>query len=52
MFKDKEVQCLDCGQMFIIEAGEQEFFKSKGFSLPKRCQECRAKRKIEKMNGR
>lgn len=40
--------CKDCGRDFIITADEQKRFKSLGFELPKRCCECRKKRKEEK----
>jgi hypothetical protein len=41
---DKELTCL-CGKIFIFEAGEQAFFLKKGYTPPKRCQECRDKAK-------
>lgn len=37
--------CKDCGKEFEIEDGEIEFYESKGLSLPKRCADCREKRK-------
>lgn len=37
--------CKDCGNEFTITVSEQNFYESKGLSLPKRCAECRAKRK-------
>ena len=41
-FEDKTIQCSDCGASFTFTAGEQEFFKTKGFtSEPKRCSFCR-----------
>lgn len=38
-FQDKEIPCVDCPnqELFVLTAGEQEFFASKGFTLPKRC---------------
>jgi len=45
-FKDKKLKCLDCGRTFDFSAGEQFFFWSKGLSTPKRCPECRLKRKL------
>lgn len=38
----------DCGKEFSINDAEQNFFISKGLSLPNRCKECRAKRKSNK----
>lgn len=37
--------CKDCGTEFEIEAKEEAWYKSKGFSLPMRCKSCRDKRK-------
>ena len=37
--------CKDCGKNFTITIEEQRHFKSLGFELPKRCQNCRRKRK-------
>jgi len=45
-FKDKKLNCLDCGADFVFSAGEQFFFWSKGLSTPKRCPQCRQKRKL------
>lgn len=48
-FTDKTLICQDCGKEFIFSAGEQAFYKEKGLeNEPKRCKECRDKRKIEK----
>jgi ssDNA-binding Zn-finger/Zn-ribbon topoisomerase 1 len=39
---DKTLVCKDCGKEFVFTAGEQEFYKTKGFDQePKRCPECR-----------
>jgi len=43
--QDKLLRCVDCGTDFIFTAGEQRYFLSKGLSIPKRCPECRQKRK-------
>lgn len=44
--EDKTLVCQDCGKEFIFTAGEQAFYKEKGFdNEPKRCKECREKRK-------
>ncbi len=37
--------CVDCKQQFVFETGEQEFFKMRGLTPPKRCPRCRTKRK-------
>lgn len=45
-FKDKSLQCFDCGATFTFSAEEQEFFESKGYTNdPKRCLSCRQARK-------
>jgi DNA-directed RNA polymerase subunit RPC12/RpoP len=44
-FRDVVFTCKDCGQQFIWERGEQEFFNSKSLSPPLRCRPCRRRRK-------
>jgi len=48
--KDKTITCIGCGRPFDFSSGEQEFFKKKDFNDPKRCPQCRAKRKQEKFD--
>ena len=48
--KDKTLKCKDCGNDFILTAGEQEFYESKGFNEPQRCKECRNARKAQNNN--
>ncbi len=38
-------KCKDCGNEFFMDYSEVHFFEKKGLNLPKRCKECRAKRK-------
>ena len=48
-FKDKSIQCSDCGSTFTFSAEDQEFFRSKGYTNePKRCPSCRQARKLER----
>ena len=42
---DKTLACEECGKDFTFTAGEQEFYEQKGFTPPKRCQECRQAKK-------
>jgi CxxC-x17-CxxC domain-containing protein len=50
-FTDKQLECIDCSQEFTFTAGEQEFYRDKGFkNEPKRCPDCRKQRKA--MRGR
>ena len=44
--KDKRLQCLNCGTNYTFTVGEQRYFLSKGLSEPKRCPQCRLKRKL------
>ena len=44
-FRDKQLQCMDCGADFTFTAGEQSFFQDKQFkNPPKRCKTCKTKR--------
>lgn len=50
-FKDKTLTCIDCGKDFIFTAGEQAFYKEKKLTNdPKRCKECREKKKLRREN--
>src|SRR2546423_1703576 len=40
---DRMLACEDCNEKFVFDAGEQRFFKEKGFTDPKRCPRCRKK---------
>ncbi len=52
-FQDQTLTCADCGQPFVWTASEQEFYNKKGFTnSPKRCPNCRAKKKAEFGNNR
>ncbi len=43
--KNKTLRCVDCGMDFIFTVGEQRYFLSKGLSVPKRCPQCRQRRR-------
>ena len=48
-FKDKTLECSDCGSEFTFSADEQEFFQTRGYTNePKRCPECRQVRKAQR----
>lgn len=36
--------CTSCGKRFKITYGERDYYESKGFDLPKRCEDCRKNR--------
>lgn len=42
-----ERTCINCGRRFPIYPNAQDFFKSRGLELPKRCRVCREKKKQE-----
>ncbi|MBP3793173.1 MAG: zinc-ribbon domain containing protein [Ruminococcus sp.] len=47
---DLELKCVECNRPFIITAAEQEWFNSRGFDQPRRCKDCRKKRKMLRKN--
>jgi len=49
--EDITLTCNDCNEDFIFTAGEQDFFEEKGFDEPKRCKDCRDRKKSEKRNS-
>lgn len=51
MFEEQNLQCADCGCVFPFTVEEQEFYYQKGFSSPKRCNDCRAARKRQRQGG-
>jgi CxxC-x17-CxxC domain-containing protein len=50
MAEDTTLTCGDCNAAFTFTAGEQEFYETKGFTPPKRCPDCRTKKKNEKFS--
>lgn len=48
--KDLVLKCCDCGAEFTWYSADQEFFASKGFTAPKRCKDCRAQKKANRMS--
>ncbi|MFW6150486.1 MAG: zinc-ribbon domain containing protein [Chloroflexota bacterium] len=47
-FKDRTLQCADCGSTFVFTTREQEFYASKGYTNdPKRCPSCREARRAQ-----
>lgn len=44
-FEDKTLKCKDCGNDFTFTGGEQAFFAKNNFTEPKRCPDCRRKKK-------
>lgn len=51
--EDKTLTCRDCNSEFTFTAGEQEFYKEKGFENdPVRCPDCRKAKKAQRNNSR
>lgn len=51
-FEDKTIECADCGQEFVHSAEDQARYAERGFTNePKRCRDCREKRKGERGGG-
>ena len=45
-FVDETLTCKECGNEFVFTAGEQRFYKEKGFmNKPKSCKACRDAKK-------
>ncbi|MBT9143404.1 MAG: hypothetical protein DDT29_01807 [Dehalococcoidia bacterium] len=51
-FEAERLICCDCGKTFLFSAGERAFFWSKGLSDPKRCKECRERRRLTLVQAR
>jgi CxxC-x17-CxxC domain-containing protein len=50
---DKTLTCIDCGTPFIHSAKDQAYYAERGFTNePKRCRECREKRKAQAARNR
>lgn len=45
---DQILICANCGNEFLLTAGEQEFYLSKKLELPKLCPICRSIKSQEK----
>jgi CxxC-x17-CxxC domain-containing protein len=49
---DKSIKCRDCGEEFVFTAGEQTFYKERGFQHePTRCKRCREDKKRQTTGG-
>ena len=45
------VECVDCGEPFVISPGERQFYLDHNLKEPLRCFDCRQKRRLEKLTG-
>jgi CxxC-x17-CxxC domain-containing protein len=51
-FADKTIACADCGAEFVHSGEDQKRYAERGFTNePKRCADCRAKRKATGFSG-
>ena len=41
--------CADCDQLFTIGSSEQAWFSERDMQLPRRCKNCRASRKLQRL---
>ena len=49
---DKVIKCRDCGEEFVFTAGEQAFYRERGFQHePTRCRRCRDNKKMSGGGG-
>ncbi len=49
-YEIQQLECVECGKSFVFSTEDQEFYAKKGYSSPKRCPDCRAKRKAQNNN--
>jgi hypothetical protein len=49
--QDITLKCVEHNGEFVFTAKEQKFFKEKGFPKPKRCLDCRRKRRATQNGG-
>ncbi len=47
-YTDKKIKCIDCGNEFVFTVRDQKFFQEQNWTEPKRCKDCRNKKKQEK----
>ena len=45
------ITCIDCGRPFIWTQSEQQFYKQRNLSAPRRCPQCRSRRRFEQASG-
>jgi hypothetical protein len=41
VLEDIKIKCILCAKVFLFTASEQKWYKKQGFSLPKRCPDCK-----------
>ncbi len=48
VFQDRTLTCADCSSSFLFSADDQRYHAEKGYTEPKRCPACRAKRRQDR----
>ena len=48
MTEDTQRTCRDCSEEFVIVENEAKWFEDRDMQLPKRCPNCRRKRRAER----
>ena len=43
--RDVEIRCFVCDQLFVWSASEQQFYRDRNLSPPKRCRPCRDRKR-------
>jgi hypothetical protein len=51
-YQDCDLTCVDCGQVFLLTAGERVFYIKRGLVEPKRCPICRRTRRQQRKQVR
>ena len=51
-FRDLVLKCQDYESDFLLESREQLFYFKRGLAMPKRCQECRQRRRQQGFTGK
>ena len=49
---DRTITCINCSKPFTFTSGEQDYYKTMKFSDPKRCKECREKKREQEQPRR
>ena len=48
---EQRLTCVDCGREFAFSAGEQDYYRERGYTPPKRCKDCREAKKARQFGG-
>ena len=48
---EQRLTCADCGREFTFSAGEQDYYRERGYTPPKRCKDCREAKKAQRGEG-